>query len=362
MDNQKIREVIELSNEFYNSIDTSDEWKKILINTINESQTKHNNEKFHLTLTLCRERSNNQRTHKIVLPIIENMLSSEKIYDFNVILNSCQEDPIFVDKSYVKFIDTWALRTYKNIFHSLPKITNNMSWSFNSKNILCLTGKPQKIHRIGLIYRFWKDKKSMRNLIWSFYINDQLAIESRKYINDILSDEEYHKFISECVKNPDKVEVRDSTIVYSFMYDSKIFTNSKISIVSESDFLYDDGVRLPSEKIWKTIINRHPFIVAAQPGYLDYLKKLGFRTFEKYMLIPNYESIEDPNLRLDAIVTNAKYFAQNMHSQQIVNNILSDIEFNYNMFIRYIDSEYDKLSKIYETTDKKELNRLIGIE
>jgi hypothetical protein len=70
-------------------------------------------------------------------------------------------------------------------------------------------------------------------------------------------------------------------------------------IVTETVF-YHDKLHL-TEKIFKPIVAQRPFMLAAAPGNLAYLKSYGFRTFDQW-IDESYDSIQDPDQRLQAIV------------------------------------------------------------
>jgi hypothetical protein len=70
-------------------------------------------------------------------------------------------------------------------------------------------------------------------------------------------------------------------------------------IVTETVF-YHDKLHL-TEKIFKPIVAQRPFMLVAAPGNLAYLKSYGFRTFDQW-IDESYDSIEDPDQRLQAIV------------------------------------------------------------
>lgn len=57
----------------------------------------------------------------------------------------------------------------------------------------------------------------------------------------------------------------------------KQYEDSRCSIVCETT-LSNDRVYL-TEKTWKPLLAGHPFVAQANPGYHDYLKLLGFKTF-----------------------------------------------------------------------------------
>jgi hypothetical protein len=70
-------------------------------------------------------------------------------------------------------------------------------------------------------------------------------------------------------------------------------------IVTETVF-YHDKLHL-TEKIFKPIVAQRPFMLAAAPGNLAYLKSYGFQTFDHW-IDESYDNIQDPDLRLQAIV------------------------------------------------------------
>ena len=71
-------------------------------------------------------------------------------------------------------------------------------------------------------------------------------------------------------------------------------------IVTETVF-YHDKLHL-TEKIFKPIVAQRPFMLAAAPGNLAYLKSYGFQTFDRW-IDESYDTIADPDQRLQAIVT-----------------------------------------------------------
>jgi hypothetical protein len=70
-------------------------------------------------------------------------------------------------------------------------------------------------------------------------------------------------------------------------------------IVTETVF-YHDKLHL-TEKIFKPIVAQRPFMLAAAPGNLAYLKSYGFQTFDRW-IDESYDTITDPDQRLQAIV------------------------------------------------------------
>lgn len=78
-----------------------------------------------------------------------------------------------------------------------------------------------------------------------------------------------------------------------------IYTDSWFSVVTETIFDYPYTFR--TEKIWKPMLMAHPFVVAANPGYLRDLRNAGFRTFG-HLIDEHYDTIDDPATRIERIV------------------------------------------------------------
>jgi hypothetical protein len=74
---------------------------------------------------------------------------------------------------------------------------------------------------------------------------------------------------------------------------------SLFHLVNETVF-YHDKLHL-SEKIFQPIVCKRPFLLAAAPGNLEYLRNYGFKTFGDYV-DESYDLEPDPDLRMDLIV------------------------------------------------------------
>ena len=100
-------------------------------------------------------------------------------------------------------------------------------------------------------------------------------------------------------------------------------------IVTETVF-YHDKLHL-TEKIFKPIVAQRPFMLAAAPGNLAYLKSYGFRTFDRW-IDESYDSIQDPDQRLQAIVNQTQRLCAMSDSdlRQMHQEMLPVLEHNFN--------------------------------
>jgi hypothetical protein len=82
------------------------------------------------------------------------------------------------------------------------------------------------------------------------------------------------------------------------------YLNTYFSIVNETTFHTKpgyDGVPFLSEKIFKCIAMKHPFVLVTAPNSLQYLKKLGYKTFET-IIDESYDTITKDDERMFAII------------------------------------------------------------
>ncbi len=77
------------------------------------------------------------------------------------------------------------------------------------------------------------------------------------------------------------------------------YVDSKFSLLSESSVSNDEVFM--TERIWKSIIAEHPFVVHGNHLYLQKLRELGFKTFGNYF-DESYDLEEDQDKRISKIV------------------------------------------------------------
>jgi len=94
--------------------------------------------------------------------------------------------------------------------------------------------------------------------------------------------------------------------------DLKYFNNSYFSIVTETMFYDESKGRFQrhatedcifiTEKTFKCIVTKHPFILLARPGMLAELKKMGYKTFSP-IIDETYDTVQNDDDRLKLILT-----------------------------------------------------------
>lgn len=245
------------------------------------------------------------------------------------------------------YVDFFHWRVYQEIIVK-KKNKTNLLWNRHADKFLCLTGKPNRLNRVGLLWKLYK-KDLLKHGIWSLYVPDTDYEE----VIDILKVQGANKAQAEQFIKDYQCVPDDADIIFwpsggshygGIPYAESLYSDVKFRVVSETSFAPDYKIPYLTEKTWLTIVNRCPFIMAGDRGSLSYIESKGFRTFKEYLEIPDYDEILDPQDRLDAIVTNVESW---LKRSDLLDSIQQDVEHNYNRFIQIgEDIENDLLAQM----------------
>ena len=251
----------------------------------------------------------------------------------------------FDNVEHVTFIDFFALSLWHRVVelkHCVPCKT----WDNSNNNFLFLTGKPDKANRIRLLYKFYQQQLLNRST-WSLFHNDHYKKQCKTLLAE-LTDKEYNEFVNQHICNPDSIAIinkPNGSLHYGGTpFDTALYQNCAFQVVSETIFVNE--LNFPvwiTEKTWLAILNHRPFIVAGESGILKKLKQLGFKTFEQYLLITEYDGIIDNEKRLDAIVKNTKHWLDNILN--LSDQIQQDVNYNFYQFQQLVEQNQKKITE-----------------
>jgi len=102
-------------------------------------------------------------------------------------------------------------------------------------------------------------------------------------------------------------------------------------IVTETVFYYDK-LHL-TEKIFKPIVSKQPFMLLAAPGNLAYLKSYGFKTFDS-VIDESYDTIKDNDARIDSVVAQMKWYCNLSQEEKshVIERLAPIVEYNFEHF------------------------------
>lgn len=237
----------------------------------------------------------------------------------------------------------------KTVHRTRENQETNPKWNSESNKALVLTGKSHNVNRIGLLVEMVK-QGILKKHIYSFF-----SPKEKNYLNKTLEtfsescDWEYGEFVKEYENNPDGIDIRNTEedMHYSgFPYSVDLYKDTLISIIPETN-CYENGNRPDfSEKTYKAIINKHPFLMLNQPNSFPLLKQYGFHTFEEYMKHKDYDLTEDPFEKNKLVIENLNYFIDTYKNFE--SEINRKVDENYNLMIKIYNDFKSKYPVIYE--------------
>jgi len=195
-------------------------------------------------------------------------------------------------------------------------------------------------------FRHWKHYTSENNKDakrFGIYARDASGTRSYRLqvLNDLLSinDQVYFKIQSKIQSQIINKHIFDAWDIADLMYNSDASAaitwqncnEFQIQIVAET--LFDTKKVHLTEKVFKPIVMRQPFILFAGPGSLEYLKSYGFKTFES-LWDESYDYIENAESRYKQIIK--LIFEINQLPKEQFNSLMIKakeiVEYNHNHF------------------------------
>ena len=191
-----------------------------------------------------------------------------------------------------------------------------------------------------LIYcRDWSHRREYRLKFLELLVRNNLhhiSQTSVMHTNSEGVDFAQHKFDNPAFKldNPellDLVPPNEFSSTASATYDHQDFLSNEISVVLET--VFDDTRIHLTEKILRPIACGHPFMLAAGPGALEYLRSYGFKTFAPW-IDESYDQESNSVRRLEKIIDSMTQI-QKLQGQELETfsqNIKQIAEFNKKHF------------------------------
>jgi len=203
-----------------------------------------------------------------------------------------------------------------------------------------ITGK-SRIYRSMLV-----SKLSNKNLMTDGYVSyspvcpahqthfrDSFETTSLKFGITLEERKEYIAGLNK-VKYPCRIDNKEEVQISNGSYSIgplPELMSSFLHIVTETMF-WDERTHL-TEKIFKPIVAKQPFVLVGCANNLEYLKSYGFKTFDRWW-DESYDSIKNPHQRLNAVVDIIDKICKMSLSQleDMLREMQDVLEYNYNWF------------------------------
>lgn len=187
-------------------------------------------------------------------------------------------------------------------------------WYRYAEHDVSLVFDPSAVKDDFLVYnRAWSGTREYRLKLAEMIVKNNLLpnCNIKFSVMEDIFDYRQHQF-----KNPafkintaleDYFEENTASSDASADYDQQDYCQSGIELVLET--LFDDKRWHLTEKSLRPMATGKPFILAATPGSLEYLRSYGFRTFSPF-IDESYDLIDDSVERLNAIIKLMKSIAE----------------------------------------------------
>jgi hypothetical protein len=282
---------------------------------------------------------------------IQNASKKLGITHFYLIVGQCHDYQEELDKRNLNFTIikySWPVQEIVNGYNRVNQNNNVKPWNSNTGKFFVPGGTSARPKRIGLLSKFY-DADMLQDAEWSFF--PPWTDEDKKWCRSYLShysNNQYNNFLAYCTKELDPYYkkiyqyskmtgpelVRENIFEQEWWslvgyLNNEIFNKTTVSIVNEGP---GNDKRFLTEKLWLTIFNQHPFILADSPDRFKYCKDLGLKMFDEYLKIKDYGYIDNDKLQIQAVVENTLYFLENVQKNK--DRIRDDIAHNCQVFAK----------------------------
>lgn len=218
----------------------------------------------------------------------------------------------------------------KNPISDVTIYTENTSL----KKFLCLNRIPRET-RYSFMYYMYKNK-----LLDDFNasldkVNDIIDITSHHdglFLNQIKDDPEFSNMLSTL---PWVVDTNDFQVNHWDSLDHSFTKNNIIFIITETLFFNGFNELFLTEKTFKPIALKMPFIIVGTSGILRKLREMGYITFNK-LWDESYDDEPDPELRMQKIISLVKDISTRYSTKELADLITANndiLEHNHSMLM-----------------------------
>lgn len=268
---------------------------------------------------------------------ITGAMNAKALYDDWCELNN------IVNKINILTLNGWE----RHMNHSGPQEElNNYELIIEpkEKKFLCFN-RIFRFHRVSLLCMLYRENLVKEGFysFWPDWTHGGSTPPDFNTLKRFISDDLYALVLDEFNKHKHEMPLLlnnndASNTNYLQHSDLDYYRKSYFSLVTETFFFtnvcdnWDEHAVFFSEKVFKPIMCKHPFILLARPRSLHYLREIGYKTFHPF-IDESYDLIENDEERLVAIVNEVKRLSNQSESEWIewLKNIKDIVNENFNV-------------------------------
>ena len=185
--------------------------------------------------------------------------------------------------------------------------------------------------------------KSALDLITKHNVDQEIVYDAIETLNSIKYNLRIDQIDQPFIHNTSQTITCIPQLMESFLY-----------VVTETCF-WEEKKHL-TEKIFKPIVTKHPFVLVGCRGNLQYLKSYGFKTFDRWW-DESYDNIQDPIERLNAVTHIVEKICSydNIKLESMLVEMQDVLDYNFNLFYSksLIDTAWSELTTNLQDVVKK---------
>jgi len=177
----------------------------------------------------------------------------------------------------------------------------------NDKNLFLCYNRIPRLHRQILICELMKEDLFNKGIVSFRKITAENNLIKESHRHDLLDQSLFLETITPLYLDTN-LEQENPVLKLNEDHHSSTF----LSLVTETLTEYEVNKFSPiffSEKTWKPISIGQPFIILASKGHLEYLKNLGYKTFNNWWS-EEYDALDNVDLKISLIVKEIKKLSQ----------------------------------------------------
>ena len=170
----------------------------------------------------------------------------------------------------------------------------------------------------------WRDETSD--------LNSKLSEQAKQHAETYLVDIDKLVIDRASIHGSASANIPRNIDIWDFKIDKKpVDVDAFWHVVTETVFYYDK-LHL-TEKIFKPIVSKQPFMLLAASGNLAYLKRYGFKTFDS-VIDESYDLIQDNDLRTEAVVKQLHWYCNLTPGEKtdVIKQVEPIIDYNFDHF------------------------------
>ena len=217
-------------------------------------------------------------------------------------------------------------------------IKSEPQWNSDTKKCLMLFGKMSRKYRCD-VFKSLADNNLLTEdeVLWSLQFKHYSEPLQQRMMENI----DYQKYLSyERSMDDHQYKKYGKAGLLGYPYDEKFYAETSMSVIFETYAEHSkESFDYLTEKTWRAVANKHPFLLLTSNRVMSYFREMGFHTFTDTYLP------QGKDYHLNNVVNNFPIYYTKFRDF-VINNpqeILDRVNYNYNLYLQMGESIVNNL-------------------